>query len=116
MLLSTACWRGYQGFWEIQNGRFFLRGLRGKFELVGEEPLFADWFSGMLRIPDGELIEYIHMGFASVYEREIHIKIDQGVVVSSETIENRGKEIDPWDLGFRNMPGGENRFDGDDRG
>jgi hypothetical protein len=23
-LRSTACWRGYQGTWEIKNGRFYL--------------------------------------------------------------------------------------------
>lgn len=114
ILFSTACWRGYQGTWEIKDGRFFLVGLRGRLKLLGAEPLFADWFSGVLRIPKGEMLLYVHMGFGSVYEQEIHVKIEQGVVVASRIMDNRGQMYDAWDLGRKNMPGGENRFPGDD--
>ena len=46
---STACWRRYQGSWAIVEDRFFLVRLEGAFELVGDDPLFAGWFSGVLR-------------------------------------------------------------------
>ncbi len=114
VLYSTACWRGYQGTWEIRDGRFYLVGLRGRFRLLGEEPLLADWFSGTIRIPRGELLVYVHMGFGSVYEQELHVRIIKGEVVASRIIDNRGQTFDRWDLGWRNMPGGENRFPGDD--
>ncbi len=113
-LRSTACWRGYQGSWEIKDGMFYLVGLRGRLKLLGEEPLLADWFSGILRIPRGQILKYIHMGFGTVYEEEIHIKIERGLVISSRVIDNRGKEFDEFGLGLRNLPGGENRFPGDD--
>jgi hypothetical protein len=54
------------------------------------------------------------MGYGSVYEQELHIKIDNGVVVKTRTIDNRGKKHDEWEIGWKNLPGGENRFPGDD--
>jgi hypothetical protein len=114
ILYSTACWRCYQGTWEIKDGRFYLVALRGRFRLSPGEPLLADWFTGVIRIPRGKLLQYVHMGFGSVYEEEVHVKIERGVVVASRTIDNRGKEHDPWKLGLRNLPGGENSFPGDD--
>jgi hypothetical protein len=110
----TACWRGYVAKWELRNGRFYLLEIRGKYEVTGEEPLFADWFSGVLRIPRGQLLQYVHMGFASVYEEELHIKIERGMAVKSRVIDNRDKKWDPWELGWQNMPGHENRFPGDE--
>lgn len=114
ILRSTACWRGYQGSWEIRENRFYLTGLRGKYRLVGSEPLFADWFTGVLRIPVGRQLEYVHMGFGSVFERELHIKIERGIVTRSREIDNRGKEHDPGTLAMQNLPGKENSFPGDD--
>ena len=114
ILYSTACWRGYQGTWEIKEGRFYLVGLRGRFQLLGKEPLPADWFSGVIRIPKGDILQYVHMGFGTVYEQEVHVKIEGGEVVKSQIIDNRGKEFNQSELGWRNLPGGENRFPGDD--
>jgi hypothetical protein len=111
---SSACWRGYVGTWEIHDDRLFLAGLVGRLRLVGREPLFADWFTGVLRVPLGSLLLYVHMGFGSVYEGELHIRIEQGLVVAKRTIEKHGQQWNRWDLTVRNFPGGENHFDGDD--
>jgi len=48
--LSTACWRGYIATWEIKDGRLYLVELsdRHTYRLEGDEPLFAEWFSGAL--------------------------------------------------------------------
>jgi hypothetical protein len=113
-LFSTACWRRYEGTWEIKDGRFYLVALRGRYRLAGPEPLPADWFTGTLRIPKGEVLLYVHMGFGSVYEQETHVKIEAGVVIACRVIDNRGKDHDMWELSRRNYPGFENRFDGDD--
>jgi hypothetical protein len=114
ILFSTACWRGYQGTWKIEDGRFSLVKLEGRYRLDGADPLFADWFTGVLRVPRGEQLRYVHMGFGTVYEMEIHIKIDHGTVVASRTIDNRGKQHDSHELALRSFPGSENRFPGDD--
>jgi hypothetical protein len=117
MFLTTACWRGYIGTWEIKRGKFYLVSLEGGYKVIGGEPIFAEWFTGVIRVPTGRILQYVHMGFGSVYEKEVHIKIKKGVVVKSRTIDNRGRKFDLEDiyrLGFENLPGFENRFEGDD--
>ena len=110
----TACWRRYLGTWEIRDGHFYLVKLEGVVALEEGSPLFADWFTGTLRIPKGKRLHYVHMGFGSVYEEEIHVKIENGVVVEKKVIDNRDSPHDLDELGWRNLPGHENRFAGDD--
>ena len=111
---STACWRGYIGEWEIKEGKFYLNRISGRLKKVDAKPIFAEWFSGVIRIPNGDLILGVNMGFGSVYEKEIHIKIAKGIVVKQREISNIRKEFDKRELAKINLPGGENRFDGDD--
>jgi hypothetical protein len=98
LLGSTACWRGYEGTWEIRDGRFYLVGLRGRYRLTGGEPLFADWFTGFLRIPRGKMLHYVHMGFASVYEGETHVLIERGMLRNVREIAHgpETKNPDAW--------------------
>ena len=113
-VFSTDCWRGYQGTWEIKDGRFYLVGLAGRLELQGDKSIFADWFTGILRVTRGEMLHYVHMGFGSIFEEELHIKIEKGIVKKTAIIDNRNKEFDEYALTWSNMPGGENRFPGDE--
>lgn len=53
------------------------------------------------------------MGYGSVFESELHIKIDKGIVIKTVTIDNLNKDINKLDMGFNNLPGFENYFDGD---
>src|SRR5262245_3036712 len=57
--------------------------LSGIYKLVGNEPLLADWFTGVLRIPRGERL------FLSVYEEEVRVRIERGVVVETRVTDNR---------------------------
>ena len=69
----TALARGYVGRWGFYDVRLHLLGLQGRLE-DGREvspatffpgargPVFAQWFSGELRVPQGELLEYVHGG------------------------------------------------------
>ena len=91
-LLSTACWRRYIGTWEIKENRLYLVDVLGRFELLGDEPLFADWFSGTLRIPRGKLVKYVHSDFASIFEKELKITIEKGVVKETNIEENTVKQ------------------------
>jgi len=110
---GTACWRGYQGTWEIRNNQLYLLSLFGMWQISAGEPLKAEWFSGVLRITRGEKLCHVHMGFGSVYEQEIHIRVDQGRVKARSVIDNRDKAIDENRLGWSNLPGFENLFEGD---
>ncbi len=89
---STACWRCYVGEWEISLDRLYLIGISANYDDGTEVTLgslfpgydsrvFANWYSGDLSIPKGDLVQYVHMGFASVYERDLLISVEQGVIV-----------------------------------
>lgn len=107
---STACWRGYVGSWEIKldadkKRRLYLKSITGSFE-SGEEVnlqalfpdypqgVFAHWFSGTIRCPDGKLLNYVHGGYASTYERDLFFEFDKGVLTSESVVEN-GHSDDP---------------------
>ena len=90
----TALWRGYVGTWEITNDRLYIVGLTGTLKDGSEATLetlfpgypdrvFAHWYSGTLRIPEGKQLEYVHMGYASTYERDRILKIEKGVVIGA---------------------------------
>jgi hypothetical protein len=94
---STALSRGYIGTWEIldqgQVQRLYLIRLQGW--LQDESPVsletvfsgypqrvFAHWFSGTLRLPQGQLLHYVHGGFGSCYEQDLLIDVTRGVVTA----------------------------------
>jgi hypothetical protein len=89
VLYSTACWRGYRGTWEIRDGRLSLIALEGRLELTANGPLFADWVSGVLRVPRGPILRYVHMGFGSVFEQELQIVVEGGLERQRRLIDNR---------------------------
>ncbi len=113
---DSSCWRGYQGTWEIRDDRFYLVEVAGTPSYMGRAPILADWFTGVLRIPRGEMLAYRHMGFASQYEAELHIKVERGVVKERRLLSARdlASRSDPRSVFEVGLPGTENRFPGDD--
>lgn len=100
----TALWRGYVGSWEIVEDRLYLVELGGTLKDGSEASLatvfpgfpdrvFAHWYSGTIRIPQGKLLEYVHMGYASTYERDLLLEIDKGVL-SKSSIRHNGTTED----------------------
>ncbi|MCG3773350.1 MAG: hypothetical protein JW395_0156 [Nitrospira sp.] len=101
---SSALWRGYVGTREIRDDRLYLIELTGR-QKSGHrvtlatlfpdfsERVFAHWSSRTLRVPQGGNVKYVHSGFASVYERDLFLKIDKGIVRRTWTREN-GKAQD----------------------
>ena len=98
-LTYTALWRGYVGTWEIADNRLYIIGLTGTLKDGTDADLatvfpghpdrvFAQWYSGTLRIPEGKPITYVHMGFESTYERDRLITIENGIVTGVEVVEN----------------------------
>ena len=47
-------------------------------------PVFAHWFSGVARLPPGEMLEYVHGGHESAYERDLLLKFEAGLLVSRQ--------------------------------
>lgn len=95
----TALWRGYVGCWEVQKNRLYLVGMSGTLEDGSDVTLaavfpgfpdrvFAHWFSGTVRLPQGKLLKYRHMGYGSIYESDIFITFDHGVLTQRYTNNN----------------------------
>lgn len=87
----SALWRGYLGSWRVVDGRLYLIGLSGMFEDAPPVHLeqvfpsysngvFAHWFSGAVRLPQGERLSCVHMGFGSTYERDEFLIFERGVL------------------------------------
>ncbi|MFM8509872.1 MAG: hypothetical protein ACKOCU_06045, partial [Betaproteobacteria bacterium] len=51
--------------------------------------VFAHWYSGTLRVPQGELLKYRHMGWASTFERDLLIDVEDGVVKGMQVQQNQ---------------------------
>lgn len=91
---STACRRGYIGTWTIRDGRFYLLDLNGRLRLEGKAPLFADWFSGVLRIP---LKKSLDRSPLDLNEKERHIQIEKGIVMDIQVC-NRNDQDRAFEL------------------
>ena len=101
--ISSACWRGYIGEWLIENRRLYLIGIRN----LDDEPIplskifpdnpkrvFAHWVTGELRCPEGKLLNYVHGGYASNYERDLFLEFRQGELMAERLVHN-GNSPDP---------------------
>ena len=87
-IVSSNCWRGYLGSWEIKDGRLYLIKLERDLKLDGTESLFADWVSEELHI----IVEPAFEGFRSGLhgsETIEKIRIEQGLVVGAETVSSQ---------------------------
>jgi len=109
---STACWRGYVGTWEVIEGRLYLIALTGRLN-GGEqatietvfpgyrERVFAHWVTGTVRLPQGKLLEYVHLGYASTYERDLLLQFRRGELIRRFVKENgRAKANAPVGYGI----------------
>ncbi|WP_431101912.1 hypothetical protein [Roseateles noduli] len=97
--VCSGAWRGYRGTWAIDDGKLFLTALvtdpcSDKPRSVPLDVLFpltvtripATWYSGSLVVPRGRMIEYVHMGYKSRYERYLLITIMKGVVTGQREV------------------------------
>jgi hypothetical protein len=53
------------------------------------QPVLAKWYSGILIMPRGKLVQYVHMGYESRFERYLIMDIQEGVVVKQETLSDK---------------------------
>ena len=105
--MSSANWRGYLGTWEIRGNRLYLIKIRASVESedgnryasLGDlfpgfpKRVFAHWYSGTLQIPQGDEIQTDYDSFESLFERDLLIEIENGVVMKT-TIKHNGGEPD----------------------
>ncbi|WP_299161734.1 hypothetical protein [uncultured Tenacibaculum sp.] len=96
-MTSTALWRGYVGHFEIIGRELFLTDMKKpvsytdddgnykqkwvsiyKMYFPRQEKVKIDWFTGILILPHGKMVEYVHMGYASTYNKYWLLEIDKG--------------------------------------
>jgi hypothetical protein len=109
---STALSRGYIGKWEIVQDRLYLIGLEAWLEDEREitleaffpgfpDRVFAHWFSGEIRLPRGKCLQYVHGGYGSIYEEDILLDVQKGVVVTRTVRRNGTAPPDAGRSGYR---------------
>ncbi|MCF6405123.1 hypothetical protein L3C95_19630 [Chitinophaga filiformis] len=110
-LSSTALWRGYIATFEVREGTLYLKdievmvrdtarkdGYGTKFQSVleqvfpGQTDIKVDWMTGLLVIPYGKLVNYVHMGYGSSYKHYILLEIDKGAVKKDKHLSYRKYE------------------------
>lgn len=87
---GTALTRGYLADWEIIDDRLYLCSITtdppASTPLIEtlfpgcSERVFAHWYSGVLVLPEGNTLPYLHLGFASQRENERWLNVKRGVI------------------------------------
>jgi len=109
-IMSTALWRGYIATFEIQDNQLFVKDIvvmnedtttsthkttwRSVFNQVfpNQKQIRVDWLTGLLVIPNGKLVNYVHMGYASTYENYILLEIDKGNLIQEKNMKSKESE------------------------
>lgn len=102
-----TCTRGYIASWAIQNDQLLLKEVEGDmfsptlffgkkliktsikklFPKSKQDGVLANWFSGKLRVPAGNMTQYEHFSYNSRFEKEIIITVDKGQVIKMVTLD-----------------------------
>ena len=101
---STSNWRGYVATFELIDSTLFLRDIQIKERdeknrlrtksvmsevFPGQEIVNVEWFSGLLTLPYGQLLKYVHMGYSSAFEHYLILEIRQGTLTKSKDFEHK---------------------------
>lgn len=94
-MTSSALWRNYIGCWKIKDDSLFLDSIlvcqgSDKYRPIVIDDIyatnktpsgyFANWVSDSLRVVSGGIIKYVHLGWASKWENEEFIEVENGIV------------------------------------
>lgn len=110
---SKNCRRGYIATWELCDSLLILRDVEGNitkrnfifwkkivpyswrllFPKVKSGGIVASWFTGKIRIPQGNSMIYVHNGYDSRFEREMIISIDKGKVIKKVVLDNKLQKL-----------------------
>lgn len=101
--LSSANWRGYVGYFKFvdsklvveniykEEGKVDKNGIYGPLQvsiykdIFGEQANFqCDFYSGLLICVLGDVVDYVHLGYSSLYEKYNVIEIKNGLNIKSK--------------------------------
>ena len=90
---STACWRRYIATWEVKDGVLYLSSIVGRYNLLSDEPIIADWYSSTVKVGVGKVLDSnMVMAAGDIYEKENHIVIENGRVISTTFIDRNEED------------------------
>jgi len=94
---SPTCWRGYYGKWELKENELYLINFRGYLDGFDEvdlnylfplqDEVFAGWFNGIIKVPQGKVIEWNKTLNASIHQEYLHLSFENGILTTYDTIE-----------------------------
>ena len=58
----------------------------------GQTEVLAHWVNGKIKIQSGEVLQIVNTGYESVYEKDIFLKFENGVLVDEKVVLNVSKE------------------------
>ena len=102
----TCLSRRYVGTWEIVNESLYLIAIKGQLKVGGVTNLrkvfpgcgarvFADWYSGTIRLPQGRVLQREYLGYCDTYERDLLLEFERGVL-KKKTIKTNGTARAKW--------------------
>lgn len=97
---SSLCWNGYVASWMVVDDHLYLKEI-SDFHGVGMNALnletifpgyadgvFAHWYSGTMKFPQGAVIKPGSSTTPSVFERDLTLVFRKGLLVSEEVVSN----------------------------
>ena len=116
-IVSSGNWRGYIAYFKFLDGKLVVENIykedykeNSKEEtdyfltsiykdVFGTKSNFeCDFYSGLLICPSGNMVQYVHMGYSSLYENYNLIEIKNGINIKSKKI--TGKEFQKFKIDY----------------
>lgn len=111
-IANSSCRRGYVATWELIGTHLFIIdfcGFTASEARVGMTYLFGNenavhavWFSGDIRVLQGELVYYLYHGYESIHEHDVILSFEKGVLIHKypKNNKNRAKRKEEEDNDF----------------
>ena len=110
----SACWRGYIGKWIVENNKLYIVSLDANssdddsdeiwwldniytvdlnYLFPNQNKVFAEWFSGEIRMPYGDLLKTSFIGYDAIYEKELILEFENGRLINQREIDNNNQRL-----------------------
>ena len=108
---SSALWRGYVATFEIIDNQLFLKDIEIQYRdttskgsnnsnwksvlnevFADQKNIQVDWYTGLLVLPQGKVVNYVHMGYGSTYQHYTILELNKGVLTQEKQFKSKAYE------------------------
>jgi hypothetical protein len=108
---SSALWRGYVATFEIIDNQLFLKDIEIQYRdttskgsnnsnwksvlnevFDDQKNIQVDWYTGLLVLPQGKVVNYVHMGYGSTYQHYTILELNKGVLTQEKQFKSKAYE------------------------